>query len=258
MTTLPYNACNTLITSQELSSLLARYGLTQPVQDMTVFYNAFVHRSYCTRKNETFVTGNAQRPAGCMPLQEESNERLEFLGDAVLSLATAHYLFERYPDENEGFLTKIRTRFVNGHMLSNLASKLGLQRYIIVSKQIEDGQGRSNKKILEDVFEAFLGALFLSFGFEAAAAWVVAMLEELVDFADLIACQDNFKDGILKYFQHTFNQTPKFTEMEADRAKTFKVCLKHNGAVIAVGEGTTKKVAENNCAHSALKYFGVF
>lgn len=257
---LPYNEDNVLIQEHDVISLLTRFGITTPIQDLALFRNAFVHKSYCTRKNENFINGNILCPKGCLPLQEESNERLEFLGDAVLSLCVARYLFERYPDQNEGFLTRMRSKLVNGTMLADLAKIVGLDKFVLISKQIEEGFGRTNKRVLEDVFEAFLGSIFLNTNFDETYKWIVNMYEDTIDFVDLIASNTNFKDQILKYFQHTFNYIPKFLEMNSDSSgnggKIYRVCLQHNNSVIAVGKGCNKKQAENDCAQEALKYYG--
>lgn len=257
---LPYNQSNVLISKETVTFLLTRYGIDTPINDYGLFCNAFVHKSYCTRKNENFVNGNVLCPLSCLPLQEESNERLEFLGDAVLNLATARYLFERYPEENEGFLTKMRSKLVNGTMLADLAMKLEFNKNVLISKQIEDGNGRTNKRILEDCFEAFLGAILLNFGFDETYEWIINMFEDIVDFADLLATNTNYKDQILKYFQYTFNYVPKFLEMNSDNSngsKVYRVCLQNKeGETIAIGIGPNKKVAENDCAFKALHYYG--
>ena len=257
---LPYNQSNVLISKETVTFLLTRYGIDTPINDYGLFCNAFVHKSYWTRKNENFVNGNVLCPLSCLPLQEESNERLEFLGDAVLNLATARYLFERYPEENEGFLTKMRSKLVNGTMLADLAMKLEFNKNVLISKQIEDGNGRTNKRILEDCFEAFLGAILLNFGFDETYEWIINMFEDIVDFADLLATNTNYKDQILKYFQYTFNYVPKFLEMNSDNSngsKIYRVCLQNKeGETIAIGIGPNKKVAENDCAFKALHYYG--
>lgn len=263
--TLPYNASNIIISESDILSLLNRYGLDiteKSIRDMniSIFRNAFVHKSYCTRKNENFLNGNLKCPENCLPLQEESNERLEFLGDAILNVSTAKYLFDRYPNENEGFLTKLRTKLVNGTMLAHLAILHDFSKYVIISKQIEEGNGRTNKKIMEDCFEAFLGAILLNTNFDTAFTWITTMFEETVDFADLLASNTNYKDAILKYFQHNFSTSPVFLEMNADTdssgSKVYKVCLKYKGNIISIGIGSNKKQAENDCAKNALTYYG--
>lgn len=263
--TLPYNPNNIIISESDILSLLNRYGLNitnKSLCDMniSIFRNAFVHKSYCTRKNENFLNGNLKCPENCLPLQEESNERLEFLGDAILNISTAKYLFDRYPNENEGFLTKLRTKLVNGTMLAQLAVLHDFSKYVIISKQIEEGNGRTNKKIMEDCFEAFLGAILLNTNFDTAFTWITTMFEETVDFADLLASNTNYKDAILKYFQHSFSTSPVFLEMNADTdssgSKMYKVCLKYKGNIVSIGTGSNKKQAENDCAKNALVYYG--
>lgn len=257
---LPYNPLNIIISEAALGHLLRGYV---QVNNINMFRKAFVHRSYCTRKNENFVNGNTKCPEHCVPLQEESNERLEFLGDAVLNLAIGKYLFERYPDENEGFLTKMRTKLVNGTMLAHLASILNIGPYIIISKQVEENCGRVNKNILEDCFEAFLGAIFLdsNSNLEPVYNWLISFIEENVDFTELITLNTNYKDIMLKSFQHTCGFTPRFYSLDTDiknNVKIYYICVKNNeGVIIARGKGTTKKLAEHDCAKAALLTIGI-
>jgi ribonuclease III len=259
----PYNPKNYLITEEDLTLLLSENGMTHPFNNLNLYRMAFVHKSYCTRRNENFVNGNANCPDGCLGLQESSNERLEFLGDSVLNLIVAHYLYERFPDSEEGFLTKIRTRLVNGQMLAVLSEKIGLDRYVLISKQIEDNHGRKNLKILEDTFEAFLGALFLDFevdGFGRATDFIVHILETNIDFSELITTNHNYKDMLLKYFQHSMNYLPRFYELSVDTRnnnKVYTICVKNmEGMVIATGTGSNKKQAENQAARNGLVYYG--
>jgi ribonuclease III len=259
----PYNPKNHLLTESDLLSLLSDNGIQEKFHDLNIYRMAFVHKSYCTRRNENFINGNIHCPQDCLALQECSNERLEFLGDSVLNLIVAQYLYERFPDSEEGFLTKIRTRLVNGQMLATLSEKIGLDRYVIISKQIEENGGRKNNKILEDVFEAFLGALFLDFGekgFSVAGEFIIDIIESNIDFSELITSNHNYKDMLLKYFQHTLNHLPKFYEVSVDNknnSKQYTVCIKNkNGLVIATGNGTNKKQAENQAARNGLIYYG--
>ena len=264
---LPYNNQNVLLSAENLSSLLTRFSPAATFQDINLFRNAFVHKSYCTRKNENFNNGNTACPPDCLPLQEESNERLEFLGDAVINLVIGKYLFERFPDESEGFLTKLRTKLVNGTMLAGLCKIACLQNFIMLSKQIEENHGRLNKNILEDAFEAFVGAMYLDAiasgknPIEVVSEWLITLIEENIDFTQLIVQNTNYKDTFLKYFQHTYNYLPKFFELSSDTTitgKVYRVAVKdRQGAVISTGSGGTKKEAENDASQNALKYFGV-
>lgn len=254
---LPYNPGNTLLMPDQLRSLLSSNGVRAPFKDISFYRMALVHKSYCTRKNENFVNGNVRCPPNCLALQECSNERLEFLGDSVLSLVVADYLYERFPDNEEGFLTKMRTKLVNGEMLASLSETVGLGKHVLISKQIDDNGGRENQKILEDTFEAFLGAIFLDLGFEHAQTFIITILESNIDFAELVVSNNNHKDTLIKYIQHNFNYLPKFQEVKGNDTKQYTVCIKaKDGSIIGVGKGANKKMAEATAAKNALKYFG--
>jgi ribonuclease-3 len=260
---MPYNFKNKLLSVEDLTELLKVNGVTTKFNDLNIYRMAFVHKSYCTRRNENFVNGNIKCPQDCLALQECSNERLEFFGDSVLNLVVAQYLYERFPESEEGFLTKIRTRLVNGQMLAVLSEKIGLDRYMLISKQIEDNGGRKNMKILEDTFEALIGALFLDFGkdgFEMASDFIVTIIETNIDFSELIMSNNNYKDMLLKYFQHNLNYLPKFYELSVENkqnGKEYTVCIKNKeGLAIATGTGCNKKQSENQAARNALVYYG--
>jgi ribonuclease-3 len=255
---LPYNFSNVAISVTELQGLLDKYGHSGKLLDINTYRTSFVHRSYCTRKNENFVKGNTNCPPGCLPLQEESNERLEFLGDAVVNLIVGNYLFKRYPDENEGVLTRMRTKLVNGNMMASLSeSALDLGKHFIISKQIDENNGRSNKRILEDCFESFVGAMFVDDGsLQHVERWLVNLIEENVDFAHIITSVENHKDVMIKSYQHKFGYVPRFFEQGIETCtgvKMFRVCLKdRDGKIIAQASGATKKIAENECAKVVL------
>jgi ribonuclease-3 len=284
---LPYNPNNKVLQEIELRQLFNDHGL-EGIQfhNINLYRNAFIHRSYCTMKNADFITGNERCPPDCIPLQEMSYERLEFLGDAILGMVVARYLFERYPDQNEGFLSMMRTKIVNGKMLGSLGQKIGFHKYALISKQIEDAQGRTNYKTMEDIFEAFIAAIYLDFqndcdtqtmppslanlmplsgaGFHIAETWIVTILEKYLDFAELIQTQTNYKDMLSKYMQNNLQDGPRFFEVNVDKrnqktnnSSIFTYCVKDkNNAVIGTAKGTSKKDAENNAALVALEYYG--
>ena len=276
---LPFNTKNELLTTNDLNNLLSSYGISKKFTDIKLYQKAFLHRSYCTRKNENFLNGNIECPENCLPLQEESNERLEFLGDSILNFVVANYLFDRYPDVNEGFLTKMRTKLVNGQMLASLSEKIGFGKYLLISAQIEIHNGRTNKNILEDIFEAFIGAIYLDFneckintkgkipmldgtgiGFQTVEKWIIYVIETFVDFSDLINSESNIKDKLVKYCQHTFQWIPKFYEIdisEKDNKKIHTVCIKdNNGCTIATAQGNSRKQAEHEASKKGLTYYG--
>ena len=261
-TALPYNSQNKLIDERNVIELLSIFD---SIGSINIYRRAFVHKSYCTRKNENFVDGNTHCPSDCLPLQEENNERLEFLGDAILHLVIAKYLFQRYPDVNEGFLTTTRTKLVNGDMLAFLSNCLGLKEFVLLSSQIEANNGRQNKNILEDTFEAFIGAIFLDFeekcgnGFKYANDWIIHVIETYVDFAELMTKSTSHKDRLVKYCQHNFQFIPKFYEIDVTEVhgkRVHTIYVKNNmGVVIAIGKGNTKKAAELDGAEQAMNYY---
>lgn len=271
-TTLPYNNKNTLIDKYNIKNFLSEINNDEVEQtdldinfNINIYRRAFVHRSYCTRKNENFIDGNVNCPDDCIPLQEESNERLEFLGDAVLHEVVAEYLFERYPSENEGFLTTTRTKLVNGEMLASLSKKIGLNKFIMISNQIENNNGRENKNILEDTLEAFIGAILLDFkernysGHEIATKWIINVLEKYVDFTELMVQNTSYKDKLVKYCQHNFQFIPKFCEIDVNETggrRIHTIYVKNNvGCVIGIGKGNNKKSAELSASKVALEYY---
>lgn len=274
---LPYNELNKIITEEEITDLLTKFDITLKFCDINIYRNSFVHKSYCTRKNENFIDGNKNCSINCIPLQEHSNERLEFLGDSILGSTIANYLYERYPYENEGFLTKIRTKIVNGNMLAFLSKQIGLDRYIIISKQIENSDGRNNKNILEDTFEAFLGAIFLDFnnksinskkisnlsglGYQITSKFIISVVETYIDFSELIINNQNYKDTLIKHYQHSQQSTPRFEEIDIvikNNKKIFVIGVKtDNNLTIGVGKADTKKKAEQNAAFESLKYLSL-
>lgn len=259
----PYNPKNVLLEENEMNSLLQRFGVTETLRDINIYRRAFVNKSYCTRRNENYVDGNVDCPSDCLPLQEESNERLEFFGDSILNTITAKYLFDRYPRQNEGFLTLMRTKLVNGTMLANLARKLSISRFMIISAQIESKNGRDSKKILEDTLEALIGAIYLDFGHEneargyvTARTWIVGMLETLVDFVELIMTNINYKDKLVKFCHRSFQFLPVFEEV-SNKNNLIKVAVRDkNGTTIAIATEGTKKLAETTAARKALEYYG--
>lgn len=159
----PYNGNNKLISEKEVLEILKKGGLENiSINDLELYRKSFYHKSYCKKKNNDVEI--AEKPPDSIELREESNERLEFLGDSIISSVVAKYLFERYPDQDEGFMTRIRTKLVNGQTLANFAIILGLPEFLVISRHVEERcNGRNNFRILEDAFESFIGSLFLDF-----------------------------------------------------------------------------------------------
>ena len=255
----PFNPRNKQIQRSDVVAILSRHVVVESddIGNVEVYRRALTHPSYCRSPQHA-----ALPPEGCYPLQHESYERLEYLGDAVLNLIVASYLFERYPGENEGFLTRMRTKLVNGAMLAELCGKYTkLGEFVMLSKTVEGvgSEGRVNKKVLEDAFEAFLGAIFVERGYDIARRWLVGFLEENVDFAHLVTHQKSPKETLNRYMMAQHGGLPRFEEMPCPKQGHVGVAVRRKvGApVIATGSGANKKEAEDAAARNALEYYGL-
>lgn len=257
----PYNSSNILFEEKDINNILSKYGISKKCKNIAIYRKSMCHRSYITRKNENFITGNQECPYNTIPLQEESNERFEFVGDAVIKLAIANYLYKRYPASNEGFLTKMRSNLENGHSLGFLARKVGLPQFVIISKQIDENGGRDNYKILEDAFEAFVCAIYFDFDNETATEWVLNVIETHVDFAELIMKNTNYKDKLVKYYQHNFLKSVRFLEQNIrvkNNKKLYTIIVKDDtNKIIGKGQGNSRKEAEQSASKHALENLAI-
>jgi len=278
----PYNMNNRMIERADIESILKKVGIDIPVRDVKLYQKAMTHRSYIKRvlSMKTVVEIPAHPPHGELELQDECYERLEFLGDQITNSLIVYYLFTRFPNEQEGFLTKVKTKLISTQFYARFARFLGLARYIIMSRHVDEiCSGRNNDKILENVFESFMGALFLDFssmpsihtkqlglysgpGYEICEKLVVYLLNNLIDFDDLTTNDTNYKDILLRYYQSNFQIVPRYVELKVEgptnnRIFTMGVYDK-NGVVIAQGTANLKKKAEQLASYEALKHFGYF
>jgi dsRNA-specific ribonuclease len=152
------NPVNRLLTVEAIETIMRNNGLNLKVNDISVYQTAFIHRSYLkTHHPETHDPDS-------VPLQSTCNETYEFLGDTILNSVIGTYLYDRYRDQNEGFMTKTRTKMVRGTTLGELSRRIGLNKWIIISQHVESEGGRDNLRILEDLFEAFIAAIYLDNG----------------------------------------------------------------------------------------------
>lgn len=182
-----------------------------------------------------------------------NNERLEFLGDAVLDAVVAEYLYINFPDKKEGFLTQTRSKIVNGEYLGKLAISLGLDKLILSYASHFD----KNKHILGDAFEAFTGAVFLDRGYEAVKKFIVKQLfHKHIDLKKLLKTETNYKSKLIEWSQKEKKevnfQTCELKEEEVERQRFLSEVV-IEGKIKSKGEGNSKKEAEQNAAQLALK-----
>jgi ribonuclease-3 len=186
----------------------------------------------------------------------DSYERLEFLGDAVLDLIVTEIIFDLFPNENEGFLTKLRAKLVKGSTLAMYAEKLELNNLMLLGERVR-GQGiEESKSVLSDLFEALVGALYLDRGYEPASKFVRNVIEEYVDFDQIVNTLDNYKSLLLEFAQAEQMQIPTYTVISEEgpgHNKTFGVEVYVDEKPMAQGKGKSKKEAEQQAARKALK-----
>lgn len=154
------NPKNQLVTVEVIEGILKSHGLDIKVNNIAVYQTAFSHKSYLRTPRDT------KDDYSCVPLQDVCNETYEYLGDTLLSSVIGTYLYDRYYDQNEGFLTKTRSKMVRGVILNELSKRLQFQPWILISNHVESEGGRDNPRILEDLFESFIAAIYLDNGSE--------------------------------------------------------------------------------------------
>jgi len=201
---------------------------------------AFIHRSYL---NEN-------------PSEELShNERLEFLGDAVLELVITEYLYARYPEKDEGELTALRAALVNANSLSLVGSELGMDDYLLLSKGETKGAGRARHYIIANTFEALVGALYLDAGYNATRAFIEKFLIPQIDYIIKNRSWQDAKSLFQERAQDEDSITPSYNvlkEVGPDHDKLFTVGVYLGENKIAEGHGRSKQEAEQDAARNAL------
>ncbi len=213
--------------------------LRDSFSDNTIFDTALTHRSWINEH----------------PGIRQHNERLEFLGDAVLQLAVSTHLFNNFPEEKEGFMTNLRSNLVNTVNLAKMAQRLNLGEYIFLSKGEEDGGGRTNSSVLADSIEALIGAIYLDLGMEFAQKFINDHLLPQIDEKLTLPLKDP-KSRFQELVQARGLTTPKYKvikEVGPDHDKQFTIVVSVAGKIIAQGEGKNKLAAQQQAAAVALE-----
>ena len=209
--------------------------------DIKLLKTALTHRSYI----------NENQGSGL-----EHNERLEYLGDAVLELVTTHFLFKKFPEENEGILTSYRSAIVDTTSLLEVAEKLQVNDFLQLSKGEAKDTGRARAFIIADVVEAIIGAIYLDQGYEMAQKFIadnfLCKIDEVVEKSLWQDAKSNFQEKA----QEIVKVTPEYKVLEEvgpDHNKRFKIGVFLNNKIMAEGEGVSKQEAEQLAAKNALK-----
>jgi len=186
----------------------------------------------------------------------QHNQRLEFLGDSVLSLVLSQQLYDKFPDADEGTLTKSRAKLVNATSLAEHAHKLNLGAYLILSRGEENSGGRERTSTLADAFEALLGAIFLDGGFDGARNFILREFQNEIGELNLSDGIENPKGELQELLQAKSPNGPEYKTISAegpDHDRHFVCAVLHDGIELARGSGKSKKSAESNAALAALQ-----
>jgi ribonuclease-3 len=215
-----------------------------PFKNPQLIRTAFTHRSYVNEhRGETAV----------------HNERLEFLGDAVLELSVTRFLYDKYPDKTEGDLTAYRAALVNTNTISEAATKLGMNECLLLSRGEARDMGRARQYILANTFEAVLGALYLDQGYDKAVEFVAANIFPLVDEVVRKRLWQDAKSLFQEEAQERVSVTPSYAIIQEDgpdHNKQFTVGAYIKDELVAKGQGNSKQEAEQQAARKALESKG--
>ncbi len=208
-------------------------------RDDSLLDTALTHRSYVNENPSEL---------------RRDNERLEFLGDAVLELCISDLLMKNFPDYQEGPLSQLRAAIVNEQPLAEMAKSFGLGDYLLLGKGEEASGGRSKPSLLANTFEALIAAIYLDGGFEEAAALIRRLFTPLIE--EGYRTYRDYKTTVQQISQHAFKETPRYTllqEYGPDHDKTFEIQLSIADRIQTTGTGKNKKEAEQRAAEQAIR-----
>lgn len=226
------NPHNRLITKEEVENILNYFGpiggpvdgppIRLEINNLEYYQRAFIHESYYQAQQQ----GNFENETIYVNyLAKESNERLEYLGDHILKSCLGMYLYKRFGTEREGFLTRLKIKIEKCSMLHQFAVTLGFKKFLLLSLQIENtsildyDRGRGTPSYFEDAFESFLGSImedFGSMGYIYAERFIVNIIENVIDFSELISHNDNFKDSLQRFHQSLKFKVPSYKTIDED------------------------------------------
>tara|TARA_Y100000992_G_scaffold139919_1_gene92805 strand:+ start:272 stop:991 length:720 start_codon:yes stop_codon:yes gene_type:complete len=231
-----FNSVNKSITREDINKITG----FNPI-NVLYYQKAFIHKSVLRFLSDENLNS--------------SYERYEFLGDSVLNLIIANFIFLKYPDKEEGYLTRIRTKLVNGKTLAYLAKQINLNQFLIISKNVENINGRNNDRILEDIFEAFLCSIYTDLGYKYAENFVLRLINEHIDF-NFLEEDNNYKDILLRKCQQTMQINPEYELISTSgpaHKKVFTSVVIINGTKYSTGSGNTKKESEQIASKNTLE-----
>lgn len=227
---------------KDFAEFESKHGLN--FQNKNLLKQAFIHRSYINENPDVGVS---------------HNERLEFLGDAVLELVTTEELFKRYPDKPEGDLTAIRAALVNTISISETATELGMNDYLLLSKGESRDKGKAREYILANTFESMIGAIYVDSGYIPAQKFIADAVFKKIDRIVKQKLWRDPKSLVQEKAQEILSVTPRYEVIEEngpDHDKNFTIGIYFGNDLIASGLGKSKQEGEQEAAKSALEIKG--
>lgn len=243
-----FNPNNKLMKKADIKEILSIYNVLLPKDceiNIRLFYEAMTHRSYLIRKKLSPEDKIASKSA--VKLQKKSNERLQFLGDSVIHFVIGDYLYHKYPNSDEGFLTRLRCKLENRDSLFYLAKQTDISSYLLVSQNIEVLHGRNNVNIIGGGFEAFIGSLYLELGLAVVRQFILEVLRIELDIQEIAENETNYKDLILQLYNQNHWGHPQYKlikEEGPDHSKIFTMGIYLNDKLMGQGKASSKKSAE--------------
>ncbi len=249
-----YNPNNVLISKDDIKEILYRYQVVINIKDikLKIYHEALTHGSYLKRK----IPGVVDK--SCVPLQKKSNGRLCFLGDAVVHFIIGDLLYHQYNDKDEGFMTKLRSKIENKVMIGELAKISGITKYVLISQSVEMMHNRDNNNIMGGAWEAFIGALYLQQGLRIAREYMTQIIKMTMDINKLSKKTTNYKDEIIALYKKNNWGKPEYRiieEIGADHCKIFEIGIYRKNKLIAKGDGSSIKKAEQRASENFIKLY---
>lgn len=263
-----FNPYNKLLTREYIEGIFEKIiGTKLKIHNLYLYQVAFIHKSVYKK--------NIAPPSSKPLIFYQTYESLEYVGDAWLDAIVADYLYHRYPGQNEGFLTKLKTKIVCSKNLAKFSKHLGMHEYILLSPKVERNVGRKYQTFSEDVFEAFCAAIKLDLGIQVLTVFIKNLIESTVHFNNIILFDDDYKSTLLQYFQKNGWTHPTYTTISSkgpshkrqftmgldylDIFKEYEIPYKEvrGQKFLAIAKANQKKDAEMLASKEGLQIFGV-
>jgi len=272
------NKNNKRITEDKINKILEEFGIEYKINNIEYFQEALTHSSYCLNLEEdeynkiiNEIKYKKEFKNIILPLNK-CYERLEFLGDSVIKPILTTYIYKRYPNSDEGFMSKLRANLERTNILSEFFDIINLKEYILISRENEIENVRELNNIKEDCFEAFIGALyydyyntFNSYGkiYDIITNIIIQLIEKYIDLSLILVNNINYKDKInifcnkYKFPPAEYGEVKQFTDFiiknnQKIKVLKFEMFIKLNNQIISTGLGLSKKEGEQNAAKNAL------